>query len=169
MEDMVKKSSSFAFQSFTCFDDRGKLTNLTRETSNILKPKEIFYSISHVNVFRGFHYTLDPSNKKIVHLLYGSIIDYTICIDKSSETYGLVESHILSKNSMNDSVYVAPLHAHGFYATEESCVAYITNYSHLESPDQSFNWKSIDYAWPFTTPIESERDNLACKFDDIWS
>jgi dTDP-4-dehydrorhamnose 3,5-epimerase len=76
-------------------------------------------SLSHMNVFRGFHYQVAPFvQAKIIRVISGSIVDYSIDIRKNSIEFGKL--HVYDLRDPNSSLFIPEGFAHGFLALEDN-------------------------------------------------
>lgn len=121
--------------------------------------KEIYYSTSKKNVFRGFHFQTPPADHtKIVNCSTGSIIDFVLDIRKNSKTYGTcIALEINAKNK--HAVYIPKGCAHGFLSlADDSIVTYLQETVYNSESDSGILWSSVDIPYDISNPILSERD-----------
>lgn len=120
---------------------------------------EEYYSISKKNVLRGMHFQTPPhDHAKYVTCLRGEILDVVVDIRVGSSTYGKVASFELSESEAT-SLYIPAGFAHGFLAkTEEATVLYRVTSVYAPQNDTGILWSSLDFKWPVTNPIVSDRD-----------
>ncbi len=110
-------------------DDRGFFEELYRnkifEGLNIKnKFSQVNLSFSIKNVFRGFHFQLNPRPQgKLVTVVSGKIIDYGIDLRKKSKSF---KSHVAYEITNGTMLYIPEGFAHGFLALEDSYVLYLT-------------------------------------------
>ena len=107
---------------------------------------------------RGMHYQKEPyGHKKLVYCSHGKALDVCVDLRKSSKTYGCIESFILVPDDR--CVLIPKGVAHGFLALEdETIMNYYTSSVYNQNADSGILWSSIDFDWPITNPIISERD-----------
>ena len=132
--------------------------------------RESFYSISNANVIRGLHFQVPPHDHvKLVTCTEGEVIDVVLDLRKFSPTYGKVASFkITPENGL--SVYIPKGMAHGFYSVKDrSTVTYSVSTEHHAAFDRGLLWSSIDFEWPTTSPIVSERDSKFPSLKDFES
>jgi dTDP-4-dehydrorhamnose 3,5-epimerase len=85
---------------------------------------QINLSFSKKNVFRGFHFQLNPEPQgKLVTAISGKIIDYAIDLRKDSIYY---KKHVEYEITNEKMIYIPEGFAHGFLALEDSYVLYLT-------------------------------------------
>ena len=85
---------------------------------------QINLSFSKKNVFRGFHFQLNPEPQgKLVTVISGKIIDYAIDLRKESKNYKKTVNYELTNGKM---LFIPEGFAHGFLAMEDSYVLYLT-------------------------------------------
>ena len=131
------------------------------EKNNInFSPKEHFYSISKKNVLRGMHFQIrEASHSKLISCIAGEIIDVVVDIRKDSKFFNKPLSFKLSSFSKT-AVLIPKGFAHGFLSiSEESIVQYLVSKPYDANLDKGVKWDSIDYDWPCTHPLISDRDN----------
>ena len=88
------------------------------------KFSQINLSFSKKNVFRGFHFQLNPEPQgKLVTVISGKIIDYGIDLRKNSIYYKKYVEYEMINGKM---MYIPEGFAHGFLALEDSYVLYLT-------------------------------------------
>lgn len=122
-----------------------------------------YISSSSHNVFRGFHGSLSSGVKKEVIVLEGSIIDYAVERDSTEDNWK-VSMKSLSAESCN-KISIGPSEFHGFYVTSETALVLYRlprNFDHTK--EQTFNYESLMYEFPFTKPIMSKKDQDAANF-----
>ena len=127
-------------------------------------------STSNLGTLRGLHYQVgEMAQAKLVRVLEGSILDVVVDIRKESETFGKHFSIILDDVSQQQ-LFVPRGFAHGFASLENnSCLVYKTDSIHAPQSDGGIRWDSIDFNWPFDSPVISERDSSFPAFEDFKS
>jgi len=155
------------------YDSRGSFSEVFREDefNKIELPKFIQenISISNRGVIRGLHYQLNPkAQAKLVHCVYGSVLDVVVDLRKRSSTFG---QHIKVNLDLGVMLYVPVGFAHGFMALENNTtlIYKISNY-YVPELDRSIKWNDpkLDIAWPFKSDKYnvSEKDANAPLFDE---
>lgn len=132
--------------------------------------KEVYYSKSNKNVFRGFHFQLPPNDHaKIVFCTQGSVIDFVLDLRLSSPTFKKVKSFEL--NEANKTAMLIPRGcAHGFFATENNAqLVYLLETVYNQSSDCGILWSSLNLDFKISEPIVSERDKAFISIDDFKS
>lgn len=130
--------------------------------------REAFYSNSRAGVIRGLHFQRPPSDHgKLVTCLNGSVLDVVVDLRFGSPTYLCAESFRLSSEICN-LVYIPPGFAHGFYCDAgDATMLYMTTCEHDPELDDGVLWSSIDFEWPSTNPIISDRDSDFTAIDEF--
>ena len=120
---------------------------------------EDYYTYSKKDVIRGMHLQLPPSDHfKLVHCLYGEVLDVLLDLRSSSPSFGKTHSLKLSSKKKN-GIYISKGIAHGFLSlTEKSLLTYKVSSAHSPKHDTGVSWNSFGFEWPVKSPIISERD-----------
>jgi len=154
-------------------DSRGgfqKLFNADWFTDNELDTnfKEIYYSVSHLNVIRGMHFQLPPhEHSKLVYVSKGSIVDVVLDLRKNSITFGEYYSVTLNDTDAR-YLYIPVGFAHGFLALEDnSIVNYAQTSCYNHDADAGIAFDSFGFDWNVTQPIISDRDAGFVPFEDF--
>lgn len=136
------------------FDDFNKLG------INFL-PKESYISKSSLNVLRGMHYQIgNYAQKKLVSCISGKILDVIVDIRPNSTNYNKPISYVLDEEKP-EVIMIGKGYAHGFLSlSKNSIMSYLTSTVYAPKFDCGILWSSIDFEWPLTKPILSERDKL---------
>lgn len=105
-------------------DDRGEFRQIFDTTLTGALGLDSFvqvnYSSSKKNVFRGFHLQLNPhAQSKLIQCLSGSIIDFVLDPNPTSETFGQIAQIKLDAYS-GSAIWVPEQYAHGFLSLEEN-------------------------------------------------
>ena len=92
-------------------------------------------------------------------MLKGEILDVTVCVNPRSKYYGRISHKALSSECPH-SLLISEDDAHGFLVIgkEDAIVAYHVYNDFVPTHDLGCAWDSIDFDWPITSPILSERD-----------
>jgi dTDP-4-dehydrorhamnose 3,5-epimerase len=134
------------------------------------KIKEIYYTWSKPNVFRGFHFQTPPNDHaKIVFCNYGGVIDYVVDLRKESGVYGQIKSFEI--NEVNRRAILIPKGcAHGFYVPDQdSMLTYLVESVYNPESDTGILWSSFDYNFEFNDPIISDRDSKFMNYQGFKS
>lgn len=145
-------------------DERGEFVKLYNSDQYLKEKldfhiKEIYFSVSHKNVFRGFHFQAPPTDHtKIVNCIKGSIIDFVLDLRAKSPTHGKCIG--LEINDQNKhGVYIPKGCAHAFLSLEnDSMVTYLQETVYAPDSDSGILWSSVDIPHKISNPILSERD-----------
>ncbi len=132
--------------------------------------KEDFYSVSQKNVIRGLHLAKPPSDhEKTVTCLSGEVLDVVLDLRLDSPTFGKCESFLLSALN-NRIIYIGKGIAHGFLAkTDHTILYYKVASEYNASDDIGVRWDSINFKWPISNPVISERDSKFPTFEQFIS
>ena len=131
---------------------------------------EEYLSISSKGTVRGLHYQLRPWNQsKLVRCVSGAVYDAIVDICRSSETFGVYHSLILSAEN-KQSIYVPNTCAHGFLALESnSAVSYKADNDYSPQHERGIMWndKSLGIQWPHMDEyVVSKKDKSWPTFKD---
>tara|TARA_Y100001978_G_scaffold173666_1_gene164732 strand:- start:723 stop:1271 length:549 start_codon:yes stop_codon:yes gene_type:complete len=165
-------SDVFLINHFEAKDKRGIFikqysNNFTGNSHLDFVAEESFTTISKKNVIRGMHcQTGKASHKKLITCIKGSIIDVIVDIRKDSSQFNKPFS-IKLEDKKQQSIFIGIGYAHGFLCLEENTIIqYITSKKYKSNLDNGVKWKSIDFEWPTTNPITSDRDNSLPDIND---
>ena len=146
-------------------DNRGFFEEVYRE--KVLKDLNIHnkfaqvnLSFSKKNVFRGFHFQLNPEPQgKLVTVISGKIIDYGIDLRKNSKSF---KSHVEYEITSGKMIYIPEGFAHGFLALEDSYVLYLTTHEFNQSLDSGIRYddKELNISLPDNIIISEKDKNL---------
>lgn len=118
-------------------------------------------SVSKKGVIRGLHFQKPPfAQAKLVRVVQGSAIDVAVDLRKSSSTYGMHYSLVLSSDN-HLQLFIPAGFAHGFAALEDDTVLSYkcSNYYQKESEGTlSFNDPDLNIHWLIENPIVSAKD-----------
>ncbi len=157
----------FEFKYGPFSDPRGKFVKLFTESlvnvgmNQEFKIREVYYSLSRKNVLRGMHFQLPPhEHGKIVSCIAGRALDVVLDIRQNSPTYHHVISFNLDSNS-GQSIFIPRGCAHGFLALEDNTIlSYMVETEYNSHSDCGILWSSINFVWPFHSPVLSKRDQM---------
>lgn len=151
-------------------DLRGDFTKLYH--SDALKsinlpfnPAECFMTRSKAGVIRGMHYQeKEAAHDKLVCCLKGRVLDVIVDVRSDRPEFNKPVAIELCEAD-NTALLISKGYAHGFLSIEEdSWMMYATTTVHNPELDRGVLWSSINFEWPTTSPIISERD---CKHPSI--
>jgi len=132
---------------------------------NLVQENESF---SHKNVLRGLHFQRDLHVQgKLVRVVTGSVLDFSVDLRKDSETCGKCYGIILSAKD-NIQLYVPEGFAHGFLSLEEgSTFVYKCTAKYTKESESGIVWNDpiLDIRWGVKNPILSDKDAALPKFD----
>lgn len=141
------------------FEERYKFSDF--ETAGIKwNFVQVNHSFSRKGVLRGLHYQKYPNEQgKLVMVVRGEIVDVAVDIRAKSETFKKWVSLNLSKKSRL-ALWIPPGFAHGFFATENSNVIYLSTNEFNREYDSGIRWNDPDIGikWPTENPVLSEKD-----------
>ena len=152
-------------------DNRGFFEEVYRE--KILKDLNVHSKLAQVNlsfskknVFRGFHFQLNPAPQgKLVTVISGRIIDYGIDLRKDSKSF---KSHVEYEITDGKMIYIPEGFAHGFLALEDSYVLYLTTNEFNQSLDSGIRYddKELNINLPDNIII-SEKDKKLKHLNEL--
>ena len=124
-------------------------------------------SMSHKGVLRGLHFQRPPFEQgKLVRVIQGSVLDVAVDIRKGSPTYGQHKSILLSGEN-NLQFWIPPGFAHGFLTLEDNTIfSYKCTGPYSKESEGSVLWndKDLNIDWNISSPIVSEKDQIAETF-----
>ena len=119
------------------------------------------HSRSAKNVLRGLHYQIRQPQGKLVRVVAGEVFDVTVDIRKSSPTFGLWVSEILSAENKKQ-MWIPEGFAHGFVVLSESAeFLYKTTDYWAPEHERCIAWNDTSLAinWPIHgEPVLSGKD-----------
>ena len=157
-------------------DDRGKFFE-SHNASRFRKiiDKEVDFhqdniSISKKNVLRGLHFQKPPmAQGKLVQVIKGRVLDVAVDIRKNSLTYG--QHYKVELNDKNRlQLWIPEGFAHGFLALEDNTVfSYKCTAAYSKSDEMDLLWNDpiLNIDWGITSPLLSDKDQLAASFQNI--
>jgi dTDP-4-dehydrorhamnose 3,5-epimerase len=127
---------------------------------------EIFATTSHKNVIRGMHFQCPPLDQsKFIFVLSGQVLEVVLDLRTDSPSYGQTFSTHLraadadANNEIATGVFVPSGFAHGYLILSDSAtVIYTADFDFDASLDGGIAWNSIDFEWPISNPILSDKD-----------
>ncbi len=151
------------------FDQRGffseKYNSEIKNKLNINWTQENF-SISKLNVIRGLHYQLNSPQAKLIHCIYGKILDVIVDIRFKSPSFGKYFKYFLESDQM---LFVPEGFAHGFLSLQENTIVEY-KCSDIYKPNDSYtiswNDKYLNIDWTTTFPVLSQKDANGLTFEE---
>lgn len=130
-------------------------------------PREVFLSISKINVLRGMHFQSPPhDHHKLVCCAKGKVLDVLLDL-RLGVNYGAVASVELSEDN-NYALFIPPGVAHGFLSlVDNSMMLYKTSVVHNPESDKGIKWDSFNFDWGNINPIMSPRDRQHIGFHEF--
>lgn len=123
---------------------------------------ETFYTLSDKNVMRGLHFQYDNPQTKLIHVLYGAVIDVIVDIRVDSPTFA--KWQLFELNDENKKViYVPKGFAHGFFTlSNKAIMLYQCDGKYNKETDSGIiiNDPDIGIQWPVSVEaaVKSDRD-----------
>jgi len=150
-------------------DYRGEIWTVYSEEYTDLKFVADKITISRFGVLRGLHG--DPHTAKLIACLSGQIQLAILDLRKDSETYGNVETFLIS--DYDPTVVIVPagcVNAH--LCLSDKCVFYYKWSEHYKGPDEQVTiaWDDpeLDIDWVIDNPILSERDKNGAPYKGVF-
>jgi len=150
-------------------DYRGEIWTVYSEEYTDLKFVADKITISRFGVLRGLHG--DPHTAKLIACLSGQIQLAILDLRKDSETYGNVETFLIS--DYDPTVVIVPagcVNAH--LCLSDKCVFYYKWSEHYKGPDEQVTiaWDDpeLDIDWVIDNPILSERDKNGISYKGVF-
>ena len=150
-------------------DYRGEIWTVYSEEYTDLKFVADKITISRFGVLRGLHG--DPHTAKLITCLSGQFQLAILDLRKDSETYGNVETFLIS--DYEPTVVVVPagcVNAH--LCLSDKCVFYYKWSEHYKGPDEQVTiaWDdpSLNIDWAIKSPILSERDKNGAPHEGVF-
>ncbi len=113
---------------------------------------------------RGLHYQMAPhEERKLVHVVSGSVFDVVLDLRNASPTYGTWWSTTLSSDSPQ-ALYIPAGCAHGYQTLQpNTTLLYSIAGRYSPSHARTIRWDdpALNIPWPLANPILSERDRTA--------
>jgi dTDP-4-dehydrorhamnose 3,5-epimerase len=123
------------------------------------------YSVSNKNVLRGIHYQYKSPQAKLVHCLYGKILDVIVDLRKSSPNFGKYVKYNLDDSQI---LYVPIGFGHSFLSlTENTIVEYKSSEYYMPEDSYSILWndKYLNIEWGTENPTVSDKDQNGLSFE----
>ncbi len=119
---------------------------------------------------RGLHYQVGEfAQGKLCEVIYGKVLDVAVDIRFGSPTFGKYAAVELSEEN-HRQFWLPPGFAHGFSVLSEEAIFHykVTNYySKKDERAILFNDETLKINWHVDSPVVSEKDLNAKKFNDI--
>ncbi len=122
--------------------------------------KEQYFSLSHKNVIRGFHFQNPPYEcAKLIFCLKGRVMDVVIDLRKKSNTFLKCFNYELSAEK-SEILYIPSGFGHAFLGLDETNILlYNIDQVYSKENDTGILWNSSNFVWPINNPKISDRDN----------
>ena len=173
MLQRISDSDAYLILSKPKIDDRGSFTKMYSHSwlQDVYKfnPRENFSSVSFPNVLRGFHLQInEDAHAKIVSCLLGEILDVIVDLRKGDK-FGRTYSYKLSAKDGN-AILIPKGYGHAFLniSKDISIVNYLVESEHSPHNDVGVRWNSVDFYWPISNPIISDRDKNFKSISDFY-
>ena len=122
----TKFSNLLVFKSRKNIDLRGHLVEIFKQDLIRNKLKFDYFTLSKKNTLRGMHFQFKKQQDKLITVIKGKIIDFSIDLRKNSKTFGKIFKKELSdKNCI--SLFIPKGFAHGFYAKDKENIVLYKN------------------------------------------
>ncbi len=124
------------------------------------------------NVLRGLHFQNPPfDEKKLVHVIQGSIFDVVVNIQPKSSFYGDVYTFKLDAEK-NEYLLVGSDFAHGYLTLQSNTIVmYVIDNQYCETAASGINFlqSGFNIPWPISVSdcIQSKKDQGLPKFELI--
>lgn len=155
IKDMRVLTRSLHFDNRGHFEEIFRIHDFEDEIPNFVQDN---ISYSRKNVLRGMHF--QDEQWQVLTVLVGSILDITIDVNSSSESF-LKTNVIEMKFDSNNQLLIPPGVAHGFCVTsKEAVLHYKSSKLYGDSRQHGISWNSTEIKnfWPKNDWILSERD-----------
>ena len=130
--------------------------------------RESYYSLSKKNVLRGFHFQTPPADHdKFVYCVDGCVLDVVVDLRRNSQTYGRCEAREL--DGASPSGFIIPKGCGHAFLTLSDRAMLVYNVTSVYAPAQDCGvaWNSVDFDWPISSPLVSDRDRFFPKLVDF--
>jgi dTDP-4-dehydrorhamnose 3,5-epimerase len=157
-------------------DDRGMFfesynsTKFNERKTKIIAFSQDNISISKKNVLRGLHFQKPPNTQgKLVQVIKGSVLDVAVDIRLNSPTYG--QHYKVELNDKNRlQLWIPEGFAHGFVTLEDNTIfSYKCTSAYSKSDEMDLLWNDplLDIDWGVSSPMLSDKDQLASLFKNF--
>jgi dTDP-4-dehydrorhamnose 3,5-epimerase len=124
------------------------------------------FSISKLNTLRGLHYQLHSPQAKLIHCIFGKVLDIIVDLRYKSSSFGHHFKYFLQNDQM---LFIPEGFAHGFLSLEENTIIEY-KCSNIYKPDDSYtilwNDKDLNIEWGIEQPILSDKDINGITFEN---
>jgi dTDP-4-dehydrorhamnose 3,5-epimerase len=155
-EVLILKTNKFEDKrgSFREQFNNAKFNELLNKNQNFVQDN---ISVSHKNVFRGFHYQIPFPQGKLVSVLNGSIIDYFIDMRSNSKNFCKYGSFELSSDD-ELLIWIPEGFAHGFLSLENNTkILYKTTDYYSNINEHSLHWSCPEINFKFPKNLDSKK------------
>jgi dTDP-4-dehydrorhamnose 3,5-epimerase len=160
---VIKENSGLILYSYPkILDERGFFQKTFND--NDLKKlnfslKEQYFSLSHKNVVRGFHFQNPPfESSKLILCIKGKVLDVVIDLRKNSDTFLKCFKYELSEKK-SEMLFIPVGFGHAFLGLEsENILLYNIDQVYSKENDSGILWDSSSFKWPVKNPKISQRD-----------
>ena len=160
--DVFKDDRGYFFESYSLKKFLEKDLELNFVQDNISKSKK--------GTIRGLHYQIGKSAQgKLCQVISGTVLDVAVDIRFGSPTFGKYVSEILSEEN-HTQIWIPPGFAHGFAVLSEEAIFHYKCTNYYNKADERailYNDPEININWQIKTPIVSEKDLKAKRFNEI--
>ena len=154
----VEKFNRAIYRSVTDIENETVLRNCPRWVQEN-------YSVSNKDVLRGIHYQYKYPQTKLVHCLYGKILDIIVDLRQSSPNFGKHVKYYLDDSQI---LYVPIGFGHSFISlTENSIIEYKSSEYYMPEDSYTIAWndKDLNINWGIQNPILSDKDQNGLSFE----
>jgi dTDP-4-dehydrorhamnose 3,5-epimerase len=160
--DVFKDDRGYFFESYSLKIFEERRLDLTFIQDNISKSKK--------GTIRGLHYQIGKSAQgKLCQVISGAVLDVAVDIRFGSPTFGQYVSEILSEDNHNQ-IWIPPGFAHGFAVLSGEAIFHYKCTNYYNKNDERailYNDPEVNINWQIETPIVSEKDMKAKRFNQI--
>lgn len=129
---------------------------------------QVNHSFSYSKVIRGLHFQVNPSQKKLVGVTSGTILDVAVDLRKNSKTFQ--KAFCIKIENPGTMLFIPEGFAHGFsvLSKEGANMIYITegNYNKEGEGGIIYNDPDLKIDWHVKDPIVSKKDAILGTFAD---
>ena len=134
------------------------------------KCKQVNFIVSKKNSLRGLHFQKKPfSQKKILRVINGKILDVVVDIRKKSKSFGNYKTIILSDKNKK-FIYIPDGFAHGYMTLSRTAkIEYFCSNFYNKNSEITIKWDdpNIKIKWPYSKRYEiSKKDRKGILLND---